>query len=311
MVKFENRATVVLYKFLKSNFRGGKFILPANICPIVPLTFLKAGIGFLFVDIDHSHILDRSICLEMITKSQIDGLIFVHAYGKLFDNAEFYEQVKSINPNFVIIDDKCLCIPDLTLTVKKNIDLELFSTGYSKYVDLSYGGWGILQDNYSYDMHMLPFNITEYISVMDSIRNSLTLETRFKYVDTDWLDTTPLIAKEEYLEKVHNKLEKIKQHKDEINFIYNDKLPEHIKFKAGYENWRFMVQISDRKKILNAIKESNLFAGTNFPSVAYIFNNQQMPIAEVYQQTNINLFNDFRINRDSAEKICEIIIKVI
>lgn len=51
MIKVEKRASTVLYKFLISNCRGYSFILPANVCPVVPLTFIKANIDFVFVDI--------------------------------------------------------------------------------------------------------------------------------------------------------------------------------------------------------------------------------------------------------------------
>ena len=42
----------------------------------------------------------------------------------------------------MIIDDKCLCIPNTKF--KKNLysDLEIYSTGYSKYCDMGYGGYG-------------------------------------------------------------------------------------------------------------------------------------------------------------------------
>lgn len=311
MIKIENRATVVLYRFLKSNFKDGIFLLPANICPIVPLTFLKAGVGFIFVDIDHTHVMNRSVCLELITKKQVDGILFVHAYGKFFDNDSFYQKLKKIEPNLVIIDDKCLCIPNLSLEIKENIDLELFSTGYSKYIDLNYGGWGIVNDSYLYIEDTLPYNYEENEFQMKSIRNSLLLRKKFEYIKNDWLDTSPFDSMEAYFEQIKSKLECIKQHKEEINSIYNELLPDQIKFDVGYDNWRYMIQIKNKNKLIEEVKDSKLFLGTNFPSVASIFNNKKMKIAEAYQQTNINLFNDFRINKYDAEKMCKIIRKYV
>ena len=40
---YENRAALVLYKFLRSNPRDGDYLLPANVCPIVVAVFLKGS----------------------------------------------------------------------------------------------------------------------------------------------------------------------------------------------------------------------------------------------------------------------------
>ena len=45
------RASAILYDVLRSQAGRPTFLLPANICPIVPITFLKAGVAFEFVDI--------------------------------------------------------------------------------------------------------------------------------------------------------------------------------------------------------------------------------------------------------------------
>lgn len=66
MLILENRATVILYNFLRSNIRSGKFLLPANVCPIVPTTFLKAGLSFDFIDIDDTHAMDQHLALKAI-----------------------------------------------------------------------------------------------------------------------------------------------------------------------------------------------------------------------------------------------------
>ena len=63
---FENRGAAVLYYFLKGNNSGRPFLLPANVCPIVPLTFFKAGVPFEFVDIDETHAMCRSQCIDRI-----------------------------------------------------------------------------------------------------------------------------------------------------------------------------------------------------------------------------------------------------
>ena len=51
MILFEKRATIVLEKVLKALKNKEKFLLPLNVCPIVPDTFKKLNIEFDFIDI--------------------------------------------------------------------------------------------------------------------------------------------------------------------------------------------------------------------------------------------------------------------
>ena len=146
MITYANRASAVLYGFLKSNSFKGPFLIPANVCPVVPLTMMKAGVDFDFVDIDDRHTMSENLALEMVNKKDYDGLLFVHSYGRKFDNKEFYQSLKSLKPHLCIIDDRCLCRPELDGSLPINVDMVLYSTGYAKYVELSYGGYCVTRD---------------------------------------------------------------------------------------------------------------------------------------------------------------------
>ena len=135
------RASAILYNYLSGNHFDKPFLLPANVCPVVPLSFMKAGVGFEFIDIDESHAMSTEKCLTAIEAGKYSGLVFVHAYGKKYDNKEFYRAVKSLDANRCIIDDCCLCIPELADSLPENVDLCLYSTGYAKFIELSYGGY--------------------------------------------------------------------------------------------------------------------------------------------------------------------------
>ena len=52
MILFRDRATTILYEVLTTLNKNNKFLIPLNICPIVPDTFLKVGIKFEFIDIN-------------------------------------------------------------------------------------------------------------------------------------------------------------------------------------------------------------------------------------------------------------------
>ena len=51
MIVFEQRASTILHHLLQAAPAAGVWLLPANVCPIVPLTLLKTGRPFELVDI--------------------------------------------------------------------------------------------------------------------------------------------------------------------------------------------------------------------------------------------------------------------
>ena len=65
------------------------------------------------------------------------------------------------------------------------------------------------------------------------------------------------------------------------------------------------------ESLYEEIKSANLFAGTNYPSVAFIFKNQVAEIAELSGTRIINLFNDYRFDEQKAKKISQIICNFI
>lgn len=307
MLTFANRASAVLCNFLKSQKICKPFILPANVCPVVPLSFLKAGVDFEFVDIDESHALDKEFALGKLYKGDYAGVLFVHAYGNRFDNESFYGQIKSIDNSLLIIDDCCLCEPDTSDYMEDNIDLQLFSTGYAKYIELSYGGygktrWGVVNFEYQYDSEV-EVRQQQYIKKCFKERTRYALDP-----DLNWLDGSPLkMTQEEYFGIINAKRDKVKRDKEAINKIYRDNLPMSIQMGNDFQNWRFMLQVDNRDRVLDDIFDEGLFAGTNFPSVSYMFKGTSAPRSEYDANHIINLFNDFRINEEQAYKICKII----
>jgi len=310
MVVFSNRASSVLYNFLKTNGFRNRFLLPANVCPVVPLTMMKAGVDFEFVDIDDRHTMCEDLALQKMQNGNYAGILFVHSYGKIFNNSGFYKKIKAISPDLCIIDDRCLCRPELDGLKPDNVDLVLYSTGYAKYVELSYGGYGVTDieiDNYNY-----PFSEEEENKQQVYIKNCLLNNTQYELpADYPWLDGSELtMEKDQYFGVIRNKISQIDKNKSIINEIYKNNLPKDIQWE-GYDNWRFMIEVEKRDEILNAIFNNGLFAGTNFPSVSWMFKGTHSINAEKESKHIINLFNDFRVNEDFAVRICKIINTVI
>ena len=304
---FESRASTVLYFFLRSNPMNKPFLLPANVCPIVPLTFQKANVNFEFVDIDYTHAMDVNKCIEKLKNKAYGGILFVHAYGRIFNNADFYKQVKNINSSIYIVDDKCLCLPRLNVDVCSNVDLELFSTGYAKYIELSYGGWGIINDSMNYTRDNLHYEESILQNTMKHVRYCLDHDQRYDSKSLDWLNGDRLKSSVNYLNDIESRFEEVKSQKQRINAIYKSNLPEDIQWGDEYNNWRFMISMSNRDNILQKILSAKLFAGTNFPSAAYLFGGIHLPNVENEQKKILNLFNDFRVNEDFAYMVCNVI----
>src|SRR5207247_9386303 len=105
------------------------FLMPAHICPIVPATFRKARVGYEFVDIDSGNLgLDFDEALARIRTGEYGGLLYAHTYGVPITPDADLADVKRWDRSCLVIDDRCLCIPDLE-PPPSNADLILSSTG--------------------------------------------------------------------------------------------------------------------------------------------------------------------------------------
>src|SRR5215468_6696094 len=154
------RACAILFDLLMARNDRRPWLMPANICPIVPITFCKAGVPFEFVDISPEtfHMdLDQAESRLRNGGGVSGGLIYVHTYGEPSTPQDFFRTVKSRYPDLLLVDDRCLCIPDFACDPAACADVTLFSTGYSKIVDLGTGGYAFLQDHVVYIHHALAF----------------------------------------------------------------------------------------------------------------------------------------------------------
>ena len=152
-VVVEPRASTILFN-LAQIAPPGVFLLPANICPEVPLALASAGRRCVFVDIepDSWHMSHRRT-LDAMESRQVAGIVYVRAYGALQDDGAFFAALKEQDGNALVIDDRCLCRPaiDNHIEADSNVDAVLFSTGHGKYLDLGGGGYAVLGHGLSYE----------------------------------------------------------------------------------------------------------------------------------------------------------------
>ena len=281
MILFRDRATTILFDVLSTIDNGIKFLLPINICPIVPDTFVKSDIKFEFIDIDSKTLcMDQDLAIKAINNdSSIGGLLFVNTYGVKTDSESFYKKIKEIKPEIFIIDDKCLCVQNFDFDINESYSsLTLFSSGYSKYVDIGYGGFGYLKEE----------------NFGDIFEDNST--------GIDFLDYKAMLTE---------KIPIMREHKAKINTIYREGIPTALHLGREFEDWRFSILINDKEVLLKDIFEEGFFASSHYEAIDYKYVKDPMTNsnARVVASRVVNLFNDHRFDENMAERVVTIINK--
>ena len=266
-----NRANKLLYNFLKVNHISGNVLLPANVCPDVVKTLHHAGLTTTFVDLQVDNLCISQEAVLRLAK-QASMLLFVHTYGIEHDFYAFFEQVREQNPDIIIVDDKCLCLPDLDVK-DSAADLVLYSTGENKMINLGGGAIGYLADQWEYD--------EVRVEESELLSNEL------------WL----LDPKQLYM-----KMDSIIAHKEKLNTIYRAMLPEAIQLPDAYQHWRFNILVPNQEQVLAALAAEGIPADCAYPS-----QDEACVVASNLHTLSVNLYNDKNLTPDQATRACEII----
>jgi len=306
----ESRASIIIYNIiLSNNIDKGIVLLPANICPIVPATLYKAKTKFEFVDIsEKDYSIDIDLILNRVQNAEdISSILVSDTYGVELEREDFFAKIKMINDKILIIHDRCLNIP-YTESRQTLADVVLHSTGYSKYIDLSYGGFGFIQKTVDYNSRDIKFIRKDHDELVKSFNNVFKNKIRFGYQDTNWLgDSSLKIDKENYFKEINDKFDSINSHKKILNKIYSENINSRFQLGNCYNNWRFNLLVNNKNLVLNKIFENNLFASSHYQSLVGIFGNGLGIKAENLHAKIINLFNDFRFTEKKAYLVSEIV----
>jgi dTDP-4-amino-4,6-dideoxygalactose transaminase len=305
------RASAILYNLLKSRADTRPWLLPANICPIVPLTFLKADVPFGLVDIsaDRLH-MDLEQAEAEIRKRSFGGVLYAHTYGEASTPNYFFHQIKTADESIMVVDDRCLCVPDLQPDADNPADVQLYSTGYAKIMDLGSGGYAFLKDGVSYRSVHLPFDSQAHDRIQAQYKQAIQGATAFAYEDCNWLQTEAVLPRwEEYCELIEERLIFSMSHRSKLNRIYTSRLPQELQLPDEYQMWRFNILVEDKQQMLNTIFEAGLFASSHYASLAGIMTDGKCSHAQALHDSVINLFNDYHFDEVKAEKVCEVILQ--
>ena len=307
-----NRACSLLYSFIKEH-SGGVWLLPVNVCPDVPLTFCLAKVPFQFVDIN-----PETLCIDIgeveriLHQSPIDykGVLYVRTYGVLKDTSSDFGRIKSISEDFLIIDDRCLCVPERNPQFG-DADMLLYSTGHCKPIDLDGGGLAFYKKDTRFVIdNMLLYDGTDEEALY---KQAFSLEKPFTSIPQGWLKMDSYISVDEYFAKIENQIsDRIKQ-RETINEIYSSRLPFSIQLDNEYQSWRFNIRVaaSLKEQIFDNLFKNGLFASSHYHSANRLFDNTRFPVSDSLYASVINLFNDKYYSREKAIETCNVINSVI
>ncbi len=307
------RASSILYDLLLSQERPRPFLLPANVCPIVPLIFLKAGTPFEFLDISPSTLqLDLGAVLRQLAKRKgaYGGLLYVHTYGQAATPEEAFREIKSFQPDLLLIDDRCLCIPELEPDAQSGADVALYSTGYAKVVDIGMGGYAFVRDEVACRHCSLPYQVEDLEAADRDYKIAIEMRQPFHYVDANWLQTDAALPPwSEYSEWVRQSLIASLERRRSINAVYDGVLPADIRLPEDYQVWRYNIRVSDNQKVLDAIFAAGLFASRHYASLVGIFGPGFGSSAAELAGQVVNLFNDHHYTPEMAERTAQLILR--
>lgn len=315
---FANRACTILYNYLLSHSaKSGYWLLPLNSCPIVPITFLTAGVPFKFVDIESSTLcMDRNLVLNVIDDRTCLGLLFIYSYGVDLPFDQFFKKIKNIREDITIIEDKCLCPPSFEEKDKSTYsDLCLYSTGYAKYVDIGFGGFALASTDVGYRKHPTHFDQSTSDGIVTEYKKCLKNTELLNKPGVSWIDDRPLMMnKKEYIDTVQVEKKKAVNQKKLLNSVYKANIPSSIWLEvegAPVDAWRFNLLVPfSKEEFIERIEAEDLFVSSHYKPVDQIFNNEVIGSGHVaYSVFNriINLFNDKYFCETHAEIVSDII----
>jgi hypothetical protein len=314
MIVFETRASAILYNLLHSLEDPRPFLLPANVCPIVPLTFRKAGRPFCFVDVGGPDLsLDPEQCLDRLRGSRegFAGILAVRSYGAEGEMGSFFRDTKAVRPDLLLIDDKCLCRPDCAgERLSPYTDVTLFSSGHAKHVDLGFGGFAHFGAGVPYRRRSGRYEETTLEELVRGIKQAVACRVPFEGGGGDWLDLAePHLGWEAYRQAVLALLQEVDGHKRRLNAIYTAALPQEIQMSAKFQSWRFNVHVPSPERLVESLFAAGLFASRHYASLGGIFCEERFPEAERLQRGIVNLFNDLYFDEERAARTARLVLR--
>jgi hypothetical protein len=264
------------------------------------------------VDLDPATLnMDLEIAAAQVKNGQVGGILYAHTYGDESTPVDFFAAIRRSGGNILIIDDRCLCVPDCLSVDANPADVSLYSTGYAKMVDLGSGGFAFLGSGVSYHTQVLPYRQADLEKNEQAYKSKIVNRQPFTYVESDWLQFEPVPDWATYAQQVTAAVSSSIAHRKELNAIYQARLPVELCLPEQFQLWRYNLRVEHKSAVLKAIFNAGLFASSHYASLAGIFAPGVCPQAESLGAHVINLFNDLHYTVEMAERTCDIIGKAL
>jgi dTDP-4-amino-4,6-dideoxygalactose transaminase len=312
VIAYGARAAAVLHRLLLAQPAGRPFLLPANVCPVVPLTFLEAGRPFLFVDVEEPSLeMDHDALLAQLRRDpgRTGGVVFVRPYGAIRDVDCLFGAVKEAAPGTLLIDDRCLGEPDLDGShCSPHADATLFSTGPRKAVDVGFGGFAHLKPGVPCAAGRGAFVPASLTSMEELFRRAVAAGERVTATVSGWLDErTPQVDWQGYRALVGPAAAGAAAHRREINAHYTAAIPAEHQLPARFHGWRFQVRVPAAEALLERLFAAGLFASRHFAPLGQAFGGGPAPVAERLHGEVVNLFNDRNFDIPRARRVTAVV----
>jgi dTDP-4-amino-4,6-dideoxygalactose transaminase len=284
------RACEILYQLIVSTGRDAEYLIPANCCTSVSMTFPAAGVRPTYIDIDPVNLtIDHRLVKERIaaTPERQHVLLYIRTYGNVDAAENFFVELKTLSPGILIVDDRCLCFPSLRMGWSGTAaDVVLFSTGAGKLVELGAGGYAFLRDSVRYEPQHHEFDPQLESELIQRIQSapdtalempaawiSNTTVSRLSYLSRVWLWR--------YFEFAKNLI---------IGRLYRILLSSSAAGTIIPSTWRYCVRLSsDRERVRLALKKAGIFSSTLYPPPEPLFTLQRFPNAQRLSDEILNI----------------------
>lgn len=249
------------------------------------------------------------------------AIIYVRTYGVEKDESGMFRELLTLAPDLLLIDDRCLATPEPEAEAvdPEGAHVVLYSTGYSKFVDLKWGGFAHLFGEVPYANCFREFDPQDLAAITDlyklavhqrrpiyTQRNYHVVKTRLRTYH--WLDTAPPdVDWALYRQRVLTARSKAAAQTERINAVYRQVVPADLQLPLGYHRWRFQIRTSDRDRLLKSIFAAGFFASAHYFPATTLFGDSPCPVATALANEVLNLFNDHRVTESDAEKVGRLI----
>tara|TARA_R110001592_G_scaffold267950_3_gene534114 strand:- start:1276 stop:2238 length:963 start_codon:yes stop_codon:yes gene_type:complete len=304
-----SRASSFIYQLAREH--KGVWLIPDNICHAVYVDIYMAGSTIELMDVDSETLgLNTDKVTDYLKRNEVAGIVLVRAFGSLKVNYEsFFAFIKDHYPEVYIIDDRCLCFPQFNAPTETSADMILYSTGYSKVVDIGYGGYCFSKSKLEpVSMEFSESDEDKFDSFFKrSIQTGEPISERSlkSICDLSWINHSQ-INTGQYFDELKEKFDMVKLQKAKLNEIYGTINKEMI-VGSEFNDWRFNLLLSNRSGILKKIFDQGLFASHHYYPLGLFFNFQYQSTWNRLCGGILNLFNDFRMTEEGAIRIVKII----